>query len=304
MGKLIDLTGLRFGKLVVEGRAIAPSGAKEAYWKCQCDCGNTTIARGTHLRQGKIKSCGCYGNGYKIDMVGLRFGRLLVIQEVEKEPDVNGPSWVCKCDCGNEKIILGRSLRTGHTKSCGCLNVEQASAQGRANIIDLSNQRFGRLTALYPTEKRSARSVVWHCICDCGKEVDVPSNLLRDKKVSSCGCLGRSKGEEAIKDLLVKNGFCFEQEKRFETCKSVQNAFLRFDFFIEGKYAIEFDGEQHFKATSGWNTEENLARVQERDSIKTKWCQDNDIPLIRIPYTHLEKLTIDDLRLESTKFLI
>ena len=55
-------------------------------------------------------------------------------------------------------------------------------------IIDLTNQRFGRLTVQYPTEKRKNGCVVWHCVCDCGNEIEVSSNNLRKRAVRSCGC--------------------------------------------------------------------------------------------------------------------
>lgn len=57
------------------------------------------------------------------NMVGLRFGRLLVISLVAKEKDKkpNGAYWRCICDCGQEVIIYGTRLRIGQTKSCGCL---------------------------------------------------------------------------------------------------------------------------------------------------------------------------------------
>lgn len=58
MGKLIDLTGQRFGRLVVLRRAGSDSN-KNAMWRCQCDCGNTVITRGKHLRCGDTQSCGC-----------------------------------------------------------------------------------------------------------------------------------------------------------------------------------------------------------------------------------------------------
>ena len=115
-----DLTGKRFGKLVVIKRTIAPNGAREAYWECQCDCGNITNVRGTHLRQGKIVSCGCYGKGYnRKDLTGLRFGKLLVIKEVETE--TKGTSWLCKCDCGKDTIVKTADLLRGYTQSCGCI---------------------------------------------------------------------------------------------------------------------------------------------------------------------------------------
>ena len=61
--------------------------------------------------------------GIKIDLLGLRFGRLLV----ESESGVDGRGeklWKCKCDCGSTSVVLSSNLRTGHTKSCGCFNNE------------------------------------------------------------------------------------------------------------------------------------------------------------------------------------
>ncbi len=53
---------------------------------------------------------------------------------------------------------------------------------------DITNQRFGKLTALYPTDKRTKEgNVVWHCICDCGNETDVGSSSLRKGNTQSCG---------------------------------------------------------------------------------------------------------------------
>ncbi len=55
---------------------------------------------------------------------------------------------------------------------------------------DLTGQRFGRLTALYPTDKRSSSGgKVWHCRCDCGNECDVAASSLKNGHTKSCGCL-------------------------------------------------------------------------------------------------------------------
>lgn len=58
MSKCIDLTGQRFGRLTVVRRAEHKQG-RMFMWECVCDCGTKTIVRGTHLRQGRVKSCGC-----------------------------------------------------------------------------------------------------------------------------------------------------------------------------------------------------------------------------------------------------
>ena len=57
MGKLIDLTGQRFGRLTVIERAKNEGGYPT--WRCECDCGKNLIVRGNHLRNGETRSCGC-----------------------------------------------------------------------------------------------------------------------------------------------------------------------------------------------------------------------------------------------------
>lgn len=123
--KLIDLTGQRFEKVVVISRGkdyISSSGRKKVRWLCQCDCGNEFLAYGEDLRSGDTKSCGCLIKRKPIDMVGQKIGRLIVIEQCESKN--NKAMWKCKCDCGNERIVSGQSLRKGMTMSCGCLRNE------------------------------------------------------------------------------------------------------------------------------------------------------------------------------------
>lgn len=62
----------------------------------------------------------------RIDLTGQRFGRLTVIRYDHSEHD--GVHWLCKCDCGTEKVLAGYSLRRGSTRSCGCLANEMRAA--------------------------------------------------------------------------------------------------------------------------------------------------------------------------------
>lgn len=67
----------------------------------------------------------------KKNLKGIKFGRLLVIEEAEsfmgKNGEVQCAGWLCRCDCGNKVVIRSNSLRMGATKSCGCLNREKPS---------------------------------------------------------------------------------------------------------------------------------------------------------------------------------
>ncbi|WP_430609670.1 hypothetical protein [Enterococcus sp. DIV0876] len=54
---------------------------------------------------------------------------------------------------------------------------------------NISNQRFGRLVAVYPIDKTYQNKTIWHCVCDCGNEIDVVISYLTSGDTKSCGCL-------------------------------------------------------------------------------------------------------------------
>lgn len=72
-----------------------------------------------------------------VDISGKRFGRLVAIRH-EGYSENNASLWVCKCDCGNEKITLAKSLNRGGTKSCGCLHADANRAHKRQWVHGLS----------------------------------------------------------------------------------------------------------------------------------------------------------------------
>jgi hypothetical protein len=65
-----------------------------------------------------------------IDMVGMRFGKLVVIERAGSDK-YHKPLWRCKCDCGAETIVLGGVLRRGDSRSCGCLVAETNYRHGQ-----------------------------------------------------------------------------------------------------------------------------------------------------------------------------
>ena len=120
--KFIDLTGRRFGKLTVVERV----GDTGSTWLCKCDCGREKKILGSNLRQGYTTSCGhCCKTE---DITGNRYGRLVVTKMIYAP---HASKCVCMCDCGNETTVLATSLKSGFTKSCGCLQKEKASVTGK-----------------------------------------------------------------------------------------------------------------------------------------------------------------------------
>lgn len=98
----------------------------ERYYKCQCNCGTIRDVRAYHLKNGKSKSCGCFvretmSNLKRIDIEGVKFGKLTPIKRVHHNNDKHLNHWLCKCDCGNEVIASTGSLRRNKHLSCGCI---------------------------------------------------------------------------------------------------------------------------------------------------------------------------------------
>lgn len=122
-----NLVGNRYGKLIVI--EIAGKNKQGRIWKCKCDCGNYKNVNEHELLSGDTKSCGClkyeglkkYNKNKEMDITGLRFGKLTVIERVGFN-DRHCSMWRCKCDCGKEKIAQGSSLKMGLVNSCGCLS--------------------------------------------------------------------------------------------------------------------------------------------------------------------------------------
>lgn len=128
-----------------------------------------------------------------IDLTGKRFGRLTVIRRAPNNKDGRA-MWLCRCDCGNERIIMGKCLRNGHTQSCGCLNKDIVSNRSVKNMV---GERFGRLLVIERADDYVAPSgkhhVMWKCLCDCGNSTTVDAGQLSSGKTKSCGCLHREK---------------------------------------------------------------------------------------------------------------
>jgi hypothetical protein len=141
------------------------------------------------------------------DLTGRRFGMLTVLERVQNRN--KQVQWKCLCDCGEYTTASTRSLKAGLKQSCGCLR------KRGPNRKDLTGQKFGRLTVLYPQEKLSRRgTVIWRCRCDCGNEVDVASDDLGAGNNRSCGCL-KIESQKMIRDRLsITDGTCIEWLER------------------------------------------------------------------------------------------
>lgn len=178
MAKRAELKGKKFGKLFVE-EFSGINNRNSTLWKCKCDCGNTVIITAEKLNSGKKTSCGCDTRERRSkkmvkNLTGKRFGKLVVL---EFDHSDGRSYWKCKCDCGNEIVVVSNLLKSGLRKSCGCLKRN-----------DLTGKRFGRLVVKRLIGSNNERVSVWECECDCGKITKVRGSSLVSGKTTSCGC--------------------------------------------------------------------------------------------------------------------
>lgn len=126
----------------------------------------------------------------KIDITNKRFGKLIAIEDVGRSKD-GKVLWLCKCDCGNIVTVIGKNLRNGNTRSCGCYHK-----------LNLVGKRFGRLYVVSRADVDKWGRPAFVCRCDCGNEVIVSGNSLNRGFTKSCGCLQR----ELISNRAKKHG--------------------------------------------------------------------------------------------------
>lgn len=161
------------------------------------------------------------------------------------------------------------------------------------------NNNVGSKALKYDIRKPSSSSRIC-CQCECGNIFygnlgDITTqNKWRCEQCSSVKSNLEYKVEKALEEL----GVDFIYQKRFDNCRSdITNYPLPFDFYIE-KYniCIEVDGEQHFKVSKfGNESDEEALKNHERtvhyDNIKSKFCEEQNIPFLRIDYKQIRKET-------------
>lgn len=312
MPKKKNLLGEKYGLLTVISE-LEERRNNFVLWKCICECGNTCNVTSVDLVHGRVRSCGCLLHKAKSeDLTSKRFGKLVVVRKIEgKKTKKRGQFWLCKCDCGNEVEISANSLKNVGAKSCGCINKENMRELGKSKYKDITGKTFGMLTVIKKMPSKNGRSM-WLCKCSCDEQNEIVASGydLNRKHVNSCGCLKKSLGEYLISKLLNDNNISFEINAHFDDCKFVDtNYHAYFDFYVENKYIIEYDGEQHFKETcfngiTKFDAKENFKKTQEHDKFKNDYCFKKNIPIIRIPYTHIDNLKIEDILLETSQFVL
>lgn len=246
MSKQINLVGQCFGFLRVEEK-MPYTEERYCVWRCCClNCGGETFVNTRRLKNGIITSCGCISkipsrNGPKAeDLTGSTFGKLKVLYRVKRHGD-GRTRWMCECTCKNKMTVTSRELKAGTAKSCGCVKKKLSG-----HCLDLRGRHFGRLTVLYPTEKRGGKgSVIWRCKCSCGNEQEVSADALLQGKCHSCGCLKKEIQKNAVDRLHLVDGTCVEWlEGRRSRCDNT-SGFRGVYPVASGRFAVKIGFKSH-----------------------------------------------------------
>jgi len=258
--------GDKIGRWIVTGEYIFTE-KKEKKWLCRCECGTQRYVLERSLVYGGSVSCGCLrkeraDQANTHDLTGQQFGELTVLRRVESE--TRGPvKWLCQCSCGEEYVVQGTLLVTGKRTRCSSKIHPKNYA-----YVDITGQRFGRLTALYPSKRNDkSGSVIWRCRCDCGNEVDISYNNIVYGNQKSCGCQKKEHDQKLRSYLTHVAGTSVDilKSKKVPTnntsgCKGV--------YYIRGKYVakIVFQKKQYFLG-SYERIEEAVAARQRAEKV-------------------------------------
>lgn len=141
------------------------------------------------------------------NLVGQRFGRLLV--QVRDGNIGRGAAWLCRCECGKVTRASTGAIKSGHKRSCGCLNAE---AVGLATSVGIAGSKFGRLTAISRVGSSSRGGALWACVCDCGTQKVVEAARLTSGNLISCGCARRD--QPGLRPIEIRDRYAAYGSKR------------------------------------------------------------------------------------------
>ena len=242
-----------------------------------------------------------------------RYGVWQIIEANIVNPDTQSAQYVgrpvfSKCVCTNcndtQRYIRNNELKKYSDKLCAKCTAAQRLALIRPKIGEV----FGKLTIIADGGVKDQARHYSICKCECGNVVEVMDNRLRSGNTTSCGQCKYSKGEYIISQILNENNIIYDHDILLPELFQQTQRRLRFDFIVYNNDGtinrfIEFDGNQHKTGMWGgeWSNTETYDTIHERDLIKNKFCLDNNYTLIRIPYTKLATLTLNDLMEDKYK---
>jgi len=240
--------------------------------------------------------------------VGKTYNAWTVIEDLGTKPTGKSGAkrhfYLCECVCGTRKEVRSDNLSSGHSNGCGCLRKKltpetwkQKDASDKSykprHGESIIGKTFGDLYVMEFDHTDTGLKQWFKCKCSCGNEVLKRGDYLRVNGVIACDeCIHSiSYGELAVRKKLQDKKVLFKEQVTFDNLVGYTGSKLRFDFVIYNKNntpiaAIEFQGKQHYEPIEFFGGLERFNKQQEYDNRKRKYCINNNIILIEIPYNY------------------
>ena len=220
----------------------------------------------------------------------MKSGFLTVLEpDPVKTAQYGNKYFLCKCElCGSTVSVRIDKLNGQTAISCKPCSIGLRKRK-KVEVGD----KYGDFEVLERVGYINRSHVCyWKCRCvRCGMEKQIQADHLKSGQNTCVACHHSSRGQIKIRQLLQSADIKFEEEYRFEDFRKYP-----FDFAVFGKqglaFVIEFDGYQHMVPVSHYGGERRFVEQQERDRIKTEWCMDIGVPLVRIPHNEYGNLTL------------
>ncbi len=196
---------------------------------------------------------------------------------------INNKSKV-KIICKRHGIFEQRS--DDHLSGIGCDKCSGKSKSDTNDFTEKANAKHNNKYDYSSVEYINCKTKVKIICKEHGMFTITPNDHLNRQGCAKCSS---SKGENKIMNILIDKCVIFESQKTFEYCKNKHK--LPFDFYLpEYNICIEFDGKQHFEPINFFGGKDAFNKTKINDNIKNKYCSDNNIKLIRIPYYNYENI--------------
>ena len=213
--------------------------------------------------------------------------------------------WVCSKNHEWKTSVACRTLQ-----KYGCLHCGRMSAHEKLKIAKINNSLAEKHPILmkewdwdknkdidpYNINRCAKIRVWWKCKKGHSWQTIVGG---RTTKYRGCAICNESKGEKRVEEVLENLDIVFTRQKTYKDCK--YKKVLPFDFYVEYKetfkdlnfvteFLIEYDGIQHFKSVKRFGGDAQFEECKLKDAIRNKYCKENNIPLLRIPYTEYNNI--------------
>ena len=261
-----------------EERKLGLRSNAPVYYIVECECGNRFSLAKAKIINRKVYGCSKCNRINFNSYIGKTINGWTILDFYKKDK----PYFKCECSCGTIKDVNAYNIINNKSKDCGCGRIQYLQSLRK----DLSGLKIGKLKVLKPI-KRIGRRDVYLCQCDCGKTCEVISYSLSTYHTTSCGC-SRSKYEGILFDIVKNLGYDCIKEYQINLSDSIIS-YIRFDLFVPSlSLAIEFDGEFHFSPIPWLPIDDAIKSLELRqysDNLKDKYCFDNNLYILRIPFT-------------------